>query len=345
MRMMAAHHIYREVKPDIFTNNRISSLLDTRKPSAEVIADPSHKYDNTYGMAAMSGHMLDEQFKASAHLWEIVSNPKTAKSGEPNECPFTRVIGNGKTFWEWVAQPENAFSQRRFDIGMRNVQAHVNNAPIIAAYDWKSLPANSLVVDVGGGIGTTCLALAKEFPSPKFVVQDRQPVIEAGIEVWKKELPDALSSGRAQFQAHDFFAPQPQTNASIFLLKHVLHDWSDKYSLKILKQLRDAATPDTKLVVLETIMPYACHDTEDIADGITFSGAAKKAPNPLLANWGAVAEFIYVLDMTMLTMFNSQERTIRQFDQLFRSAGWKIAAVRRGGIYVHLFSSIIAIPI
>jgi hypothetical protein len=37
--MMAAHHIYREVKPDIFTNNRISSLLDTRKPSAEVIAE------------------------------------------------------------------------------------------------------------------------------------------------------------------------------------------------------------------------------------------------------------------------------------------------------------------
>ena len=78
----------------------------------------------------------------------------------------------------------------------------------------------------------------------------------------------------------------------------MLHDWSDKYSLKILKQLRDAATPDTKLVVLETIMPYACHDTEDIADGI-ISGVAKKAPNPLLANWGAVAEFIYVLDMAV----------------------------------------------
>ena len=39
MRMMATHHIYREVKPDVFTNNRISSLLDTRKPSAEIIAE------------------------------------------------------------------------------------------------------------------------------------------------------------------------------------------------------------------------------------------------------------------------------------------------------------------
>jgi hypothetical protein len=27
------------VKPDVFTNNRISSLLDTMKPSAEIIAE------------------------------------------------------------------------------------------------------------------------------------------------------------------------------------------------------------------------------------------------------------------------------------------------------------------
>jgi hypothetical protein len=51
------------------------------------------------------------------------------------------------------------------------------------AYDWKSLPASSLVFDVGGGVGTACLALAKGFPKLKFVVQDRQPAVEAGVEV------------------------------------------------------------------------------------------------------------------------------------------------------------------
>lgn len=40
-----------------------------------------------------------------------------------------------------------------------------------------------MIVDVGGGVGTACLALAKEFPNLKFVVQDRQPVVEAGAEV------------------------------------------------------------------------------------------------------------------------------------------------------------------
>ena len=83
----------------------------------------------------------------------------------------------------------------------------------------------------------------------------------------------------------------------------MLHDWSDKYCLKILKQLRDAATPDTKLVVLEMIMPYACHDTEEIAGGIA-SVVAIKAPNPLLANWGAVNELIYMLDMAVRFFIN-----------------------------------------
>ena len=105
--------------------------------------------------------------------------------------------------------------------------------------------------------------------------------------------------------AHDFFAPQPQTDASIFFLKNVLHDWSDKYSLKILKQLRDAAAPDTKLVVLEMIIPYTCHDdAEDIADGI-ISGVPIKAPNPLLANWGAVNDLAYILDIAVRSFLMS----------------------------------------
>ena len=51
------------------------------------------------------------------------------------------------------------------------------------AYDWKSLPGNSLVVDVGGNVGTASPALAREFPHLKFVVQDRQPGIDAGVAV------------------------------------------------------------------------------------------------------------------------------------------------------------------
>jgi len=126
----------------------------------------------------------------------------------------------------------------------------------------------------------------------------------------------------------------------------VLHDWSDEYGLKILKQLRGSATPDTKIVCVEMILPYACHDTEeDSCDGIT-GLAHVKAQKPLLANWGAVNSFIYQADVALLAVCNGRERTIRQFDRLFKSAGWKTTAVRRQpGIDLSLFSSIIAVPI
>ena len=36
LRLLATHHIFREVSPDVFTNNRISSLLDTGKSVEEL---------------------------------------------------------------------------------------------------------------------------------------------------------------------------------------------------------------------------------------------------------------------------------------------------------------------
>ena len=82
-------------------------------------------------------------------------------------------------------------------------------------------------------------------------------------------------------------------------MKTVLHDWSDEYSLKILKRLRGAATPDTKLVCVELVLSYACHDAEeDSGDGLT-DLAPIKAQKPLLANWGAVNSFIYQADVAV----------------------------------------------
>lgn len=51
------------------------------------------------------------------------------------------------------------------------------------AYDWNTLPQNALVVDVGGGIGSASLVLAKEFSNLRIAIQDRESVVESGVEV------------------------------------------------------------------------------------------------------------------------------------------------------------------
>ena len=45
LRLLATNYIFTEVSPDVFANNRLSSVLDTRKPVEELLAKlvvPSH---------------------------------------------------------------------------------------------------------------------------------------------------------------------------------------------------------------------------------------------------------------------------------------------------------------
>jgi hypothetical protein len=89
-----------------------------------------------------------------------------------------------------------------------------------AGYAWERFPEGSLVVDVGGGVGAQSLMLANHHPQLRFVVQDRQSVVGDAIEVcaliksltnicsdniylpqyWKRNMPDALESGRVKIQ-------------------------------------------------------------------------------------------------------------------------------------------------
>lgn len=91
--------------------------------------------------------------------------------------------------------------------------------------------------------------------------------------------------------------PQPLKNASVFLLKQILHDWSDPYVITILSELRKAALESTQLVIIDNIMSYACHDPSMDEKGGILSGTNRDAPPPLLANFGAANEIGYMTDM------------------------------------------------
>ncbi|KNZ82352.1 Sterigmatocystin 8-O-methyltransferase [Termitomyces sp. J132] len=341
LRYLATNHIYREIRPNVFTNTRISSLMDTLKPSEEVIAKPEDKHDNTSGLPALAAHHLDEAFKASAYAWETLSDPATAKSGDPDKSPFSRAFNTTETIWEFFAQDE--MRARRFNIGMRGVQALQPADAILKAYEWTALPAGSVVVDVGGGIGSTSLPLAREFPALEIVVQDLHSAIDDGKKFWQKNLPNA----RVRLEVHNFLTPQPtDREVSVFLMKQILHDWSDEYCVKILTHLRNAAGKDTKLLVVDSLVPFACHDSSDGDDALGISGSIpKEAPTPLLANYGLVNEMVYAMDIDMFLFFNAQERTIRHFKDLLLSAGWKIRQVYRQENDDTYLQSIEAVPV
>ena len=52
-----------------------------------------------------------------------------------------------------------------------------------AGYDLEHLAEDSLVVDVGGGVGAQSLTLAQHHPQLRFVIQDRESVLGDAIDV------------------------------------------------------------------------------------------------------------------------------------------------------------------
>ncbi len=162
---------------------------------------------------------MDEVFKAAAYAWEAYSDTKIAHSGEPDETALAKALGFKETVWSYFSRPEEQFRRTRFGIGMRGVAAFqpadaVLNCMILTFvsknevlklfldYNWKALPAGSLVVDVGGGIGSVTYTIAKNFPDIHFVVQDLPTVIEDGKKVWPAlaalTIETKLSSGGPQ---------------------------------------------------------------------------------------------------------------------------------------------------
>ncbi|KAJ3793617.1 S-adenosyl-L-methionine-dependent methyltransferase [Lentinula aff. detonsa] len=327
LRYLATHNIFREVIPDVFTHTRISSVMDTGKSLKELQASPDTKHDNTLGLAALVEYVVDEVAKSSAYGYETIKDPITGPSREPHHTPLNRAFGTTLPTYDWYELPENAYRLRRFGAAMKGMSALQPSDVILGAYDWSSLEKGALVVDVGGGIGTSTLALYNAFPQFKYIVQDRPPIITQAIEACKKENPKALESGCVKFQVHDFFMPQQQS-ATVFLLKLILHDYSDANAFKILSALRMAATPSTILLSIDSLMAYACHvpDSHVAVPGAT----APEAPAPLLANWGPVADNSYIPDLTMFFAVGGQERTLGHAKSLLEKSGWKLIRVNRG---------------
>ena len=58
----------------------------------------------------------------------------------------------------------------------------------MAGYTWENIPEGSLVVDIGGGVGSQSLTLATHQPHLRLVVQDRGSVVGDAVEVHASNL-------------------------------------------------------------------------------------------------------------------------------------------------------------
>ncbi|KAJ7220899.1 O-methyltransferase-domain-containing protein [Mycena pura] len=136
------------------------------------------------------------------------------------------------------------------------------------------------------------MTIAQKYPKLRVVVQDLEHTVEGAKELWKESFPAHIERNMVEFQALDFFDPQPVKNAAVFMLRLIAHNWNDAVLVKILQNLRDAAQPTTQLVIIEKILSFAALPGSEVANVPGAQGPTARAP--LLPNWGVgTAEFYF----------------------------------------------------
>ncbi|KAF7349730.1 hypothetical protein MSAN_01699800 [Mycena sanguinolenta] len=320
LRLLATHNIFREVTPNVFANNRISSVLDKGKPSKMLVENRDERLTGTSGFAAYVEVFADHNMKCVAMLADTMLHPKEGELG------FNRAYRTTESFWDWLHRPENVYQMQRLQIGMRGSTAVESTDAIHKGFNWSGLPTGSVLVDVGGGTGHVSLAIVQKYPGLCVIVQDLEDTIKDSKIYWKKNLPSHVESRMVDFQVHDFHTPQPVPNAAVFMLRNIVHNWSDERVVKILRHLRDAAQPTTKLLVIERILVSAARASHSGEEAIPGS-ERPLAPAPLLANWGVGKASMYYLDVSMHCILGGVERTLEHFVEVFAKGGWKLVQV------------------
>ncbi|KAI0043617.1 S-adenosyl-L-methionine-dependent methyltransferase [Auriscalpium vulgare] len=327
LRYLASRHVFREVAPNVFANNRLSSFLVKTFPFEELKSKPADKYEGSPA-AAFVGHMSDEAFKSAEFLPSQLLNDT-----QGYETAFNQAYKTKQTLYYWYNAPDNQWCGSRFAALIKG--AGDSYPPSIFINGMVSMALQtpcSVVVDVGGSLGGLTLVLAREFPHLRYVVQDLAPIIVDAGKFWADKAPELISSGQVTLQVQDFFQPQAVKEASVYCMRFILHNWPDSTCEKILRHLRAAAGPQSKLVVFDGLMPLACPDDSE--------GALPPPPFPLLANLGLpVGGLLTWLDLHMLATLNGQERTFSEFVELGARTGWKFEGVKQGKMAAIIFSA------
>jgi hypothetical protein len=210
----------------------------------------------------------------------------TVRTGEP---ALHRVLGMD-SFEYFADHPEEGAI---FDEAMGSFTAMAALA-VAAAYDFSSMRR---VTDVGGGEGALLTGILRANPQLRGTVFDLPRLAEGA----RRYIAAAGLTDRCDFVAGDFFEAVPG-GADAYLMKHVIHDWDDARAVRILRTVRTAMGPETKLLIVEGVYPPRI-------DGSPEShGAAKN-------------------DVNMMLVTGGRQRSETEFRELYESAGLHLTRI------------------
>ena len=216
-------------------------------------------------------------------MWKHL--PAIVRDGVQNG--FVREFGCGP--FEYAAK-EPAYAAA-FDGGMSS-HSRVQTSWVLDAlrgYDFSSL---SHLCDVGGGHGHLLCHLLVQYPHLRGTVLERPSLVEDSSARWAERLGVV---DRCQYVAGDMFVDVPSADA--YIMKMILHDWSDEECIQVLQVINHRAVPGARMFVAEHVI----------------SGVA-------------TSHFAELFDLHMMCWGTGRERTTEEYAYLLEAAGWTFAA-------------------
>jgi hypothetical protein len=188
---------------------------------------------------------------------------------------------------------EHPEKEKMFSASMASISV-MENAAVARAYAFGKVRK---VVDVGGAHGHLLVSILRSYVKVRGVLFDQPAVIEEAAKSGFMSASDL--AGRCEAVGGDFFDSVPP-GADAYVMKYIIHDWDDEKSVRILQNCRKAMGEDGRVLVIDHV----------VTAGNRF-------------DWGKL------MDINMMVMLGSKERTKDEFRQLFARAGLRLKRVVR----------------
>jgi len=193
----------------------------------------------------------------------------------------------GASFFDHLtSNPEEAVMFSDLLIGLNSADPPA----VAAAYDFSSF---SHIADVGGGTGHLLATVLASHPGPRGTLFDL-PLNQGGAA---KLIQSRGMADRISFTAGSFFESVP-AGCDLYMLSHIIHDWSEEQCLTILGNCHRAMSPTSRLLIIEMVL----------SEGNAFHPGK-------------------MLDITMLVATPGQERTEPEYRALLEKANFRLARV------------------
>jgi O-methyltransferase/methyltransferase family protein len=261
LRVLAANEIFTEGAEQRFGLTPMADALRTDAPMS------------MRRIALLMGHPT--HWEDWGHFLEAV------RTGEPS-LPKVR----GMSAWDFfTAEPEYAAV---FFGGMGNL-SDLETEPVAAAIDYSRF---AKIIDVGGGRGNLLAAILRRTPGSAGVV-----FAPTGVEDAQQVLAEAGVAERCTVESGSFLETIP-AGGDAYLLKHIVHDWPEEQAVGILRNVRAAMGPHSRLLLMENVVPQ-----------------------------GNTPHSSKLIDLWLLLLVGGRERTEAEYDRLLTAAGFKLSTI------------------